>query len=318
MMTFSFRGDNGNYFGTQHIEHYTERAKGGAGLIIVQSTNVVGVSTATGMWTPGSMDALAKIAANAAAYDATVMLQLSCRNREDIDINALTTNDIHEMQKEMKHAAAKAHDLGFHGVEFHCAHGFTQCRFLDAAQNRRTDAFGASAINRAKIVTDILPDIRRDTGNSFIIAVRMGEYAPTRKDGLELAKIFEAAGIDMLDVSFGMHMPEGPVPEDFPFSPVTHSAYVFKQELTLPVIGLYEIRTEEQARLLISSGYADIAGIGRGMFADPHFANHVLNSEAVNTCFTCKECSWFTDHTKCPAQKRLAPKTGKRTPKETL
>jgi len=191
-------------------------------------------------------------------------------------------------------------------VEFHCAHGYTLCRFLDATQNRRNDAFGASPENRARIVTDILPDIRRDTDKAFLVSLRMGEYTPTREDGLKLAQIFEDSGIDMLNLSFGMHMPEGPVPEDFPFSPVTHSAYAFKQALALPVIGLYEIRTEEQARLLISGGYADIAGIGRGMLADPHFAKHVLNSESVNTCCSCKQCSWFTDHTQCPARKKSA------------
>ena len=308
MVTFSLFGDDGNYFGRQHIAHYTERAKSEAGLIIVQSTNVMGASTSTGMWTSGSMEALAKIAANASSYGATVMIQLSCNNRADIDINALSTEDIRAMQQEMRHAVIKAHGLGFHGVEFHCAHGFTLCRFLDAARNRRTDKFGGSAANRARIITGILPEIRSKTDDSFIVSVRMGEYTPTREDGLELAKIFEDSGIDMLDVSFGMQMPEGPVPEGFPFSPVTHSAYVFKQELSLPVIGLYDIRTEEQARLLISGGYADIVGIGRGMLADPHFAQHVLNSEVVNTCFACKQCSWFTDHTQCPARQKFAHK----------
>ena len=309
MVTFSFRGDDGNYFGRQHIEHYKERARGGAGLIIVQSTNVMGASSATGMWTPGSVEALTKIAANASSYGASAMLQLSCNNGADIDINALTEGDIRTMQQEMKHAAVQAHAIGFHGVEFHCAHGYTLCRFLDATQNRRSDEFGSSAVNRGRIVTDMLPDIRRDTDETFIVSVRMGAYLPTRKDGLELAGIFESSGIDMLDVSYGMHIPEGPVPEDFPFGPVTHSAYVFKQALALPVIGLYEIRTEEQVRLLISGGYADFVGIGRGMLADPDFANHVLKSEDVNTCFTCKKCSWFTDHTQCPAQQKLTRKS---------
>ncbi|WP_416182838.1 hypothetical protein [Methanosarcina sp.] len=49
LVTFSFHGDNGSYYGKQHIEHYTKRAKGGAGLIIVQATRVSGAVDSTGM-----------------------------------------------------------------------------------------------------------------------------------------------------------------------------------------------------------------------------------------------------------------------------
>ncbi|MDR3321635.1 MAG: hypothetical protein LBS93_04235 [Synergistaceae bacterium] len=42
VMTFSFHGDNGDFYGNQHVEHYTEAARGGTGLVILQATNVVG------------------------------------------------------------------------------------------------------------------------------------------------------------------------------------------------------------------------------------------------------------------------------------
>lgn len=62
MVTFSFQGDNGSYYGKQHIEHYTQRAKGGAGLIIVQATQVAGAINSTNLWSPDNVAALKQIA----------------------------------------------------------------------------------------------------------------------------------------------------------------------------------------------------------------------------------------------------------------
>ena len=175
-------------------------------------------------------------------------------------------------------------------------------KFLDAKYNRRTDEFGGRLENRARVVTGILADVRQKTSDNFILSARMGEYQPESRDGLAMAMHFEALGIDMLDISFGMELPKAAVPSGFPFSPVTYSAYAVKQAVSIPVIGLYGIRTREQACMLIENGYADIAGIGRAMLADSHFAAHILNGEPVNSCHGCKTCMWFTDHTKCPAR----------------
>jgi NADPH2 dehydrogenase len=302
MVTFSFHGDNGSYYGSQHIEHYTERAKGGAGLIIIQATNVLGASVSTEMWSSGSIEALTQITANVHSYGTVVMMQLAVY--DDMNINLLSKAQIHEIQAELKQAAINACDMGFDGVEYHFAHGFTLCRFLDVSHNHRSDEFGGSAENRARILTEILPVIRENTRSSFIVSVRMGEYLPEGKDGIEMAQIFEIAGIDMLNISFGMQPPVNPIPDNFRCSSMTYSGCKIKKEVNIPVIAVNEIRTEEQVRFLIENDYADFAGIGRGMLADAEFANHVMNSEPVNMCCGCKNCLWYTEHKKCPAKKK--------------
>jgi NADPH2 dehydrogenase len=84
---------------------------------------------------------------------------------------------------------------------------------------------------------------------------------------------------------------------------MTYSGCKIKKEVNVPVIAVNEIRTEKQVRFLIENDYVDFAGIGRGMLTDSEFANHVLRSEPINQCHGCKNCLWFTDHTKCPARK---------------
>jgi len=67
---------------------------------------------------------------------------------------------------------------GFDGVEYHFAHGFTLCKFLDASYNKRTDLYGGDAANRARILIELLPEIRNSTHDKFIVSVRMSEYLP--------------------------------------------------------------------------------------------------------------------------------------------
>ncbi len=303
MVTFSFHADNGSYYGSLHIEHYTERAKGGAGLIILQATNVLGASAFTEMWTAGSMEALTQIAANIHSYGAAALMQLAVY--DEMEINLLSIAQIHELQAELKQAAVNACNMGFDGVEYHFAHGFTLCRFLDATTNQRMDEYGGNTENRARILTEILPDIRKNTRSNLIISVRMGEYLPESGDGVKTAQVFERAGVNLLNISFGMQPPVQPVPDGFICSPMTFSGCKIKKEVSIPVIAANEIRTEEQVRFLIENDYTDFAGIGRSMLADAEFAYHVINSEPVNKCFGCKQCFWFTDHVKCPASKSI-------------
>lgn len=304
MVTFSFQGDNGSYYGKQHIEHYTQRAKGGAGLIIVQATQVTGAANATNLWSPDNVAALRQIAENCHAYGAIIMVQLSCG---DVDINQLSTSEVQTMQLDMKQAAISVCELGFDGVEYHFAHGFTLCKFLDAAYNRRTDLYGGAAANRTRILSELLPEIRRNTHEKFIIGLRMGEYLPDGQDGVEIARLFENDGIDLLHISFAMKPPEHSVPVNFQGSPTTYSGCRIKKAVNIPVIAVNEIRTGEQVHFLLKNDFVDFVAIGRGMLADPEFALHVIQGEPINQCFGCGgnvvTCRWFTDHTLCPADR---------------
>ncbi len=304
MFPFSFHGNDGAFYGKQHIEHYTERAKGGTGLIIMQGTRVFGATDSTNLWSSENTAVLKKVVDYCHGYGAIIMLQLSCG---DMNINELSTDEIYSMQKDMKKAAIYACEIGFDGVEYHFAHGFTLSKFIDSSYNKRTDQYGGEAINRTRILTELLPEIREKTHEKFIIGVRMGEYLPKSQDGIEVAKIFEKAGIDLLHISFGMNPPTHAIPEKFKCSPMTYSGCKIKKEVSIPVIAVNEIQTEEQVRFLIENNFVDFAAIGRGMLTDPEFANHVINGEPLNRCFGCGEnlnkCKWFTDHTLCPGRK---------------
>lgn len=309
MLPLSFQGVSS--YGNQHVEHYTARAKGGAGLIITQAISAKGDADSADVWSADNVAVLKEIVSKCHAYGAGIILQLHdeyALGQSSFDINQLTMGQINHIQRELSKAAISACEIGFDGVEYHCVHGSALCRAIDASYNKRTDQYGGSAANRTRILTELLPEIRKDTHDQFLVGVRMGEYLPDSQDGIQAAKAFEAAGFDFLDITFGLKQPEHAVPEGFLCSPITYSGCKIKKEISIPVIAGNDIRSEEQVRFLIENEYVDFAAIGRGMLADADFVNHVMRGEPINKCLGCggssSKCKWFTDHTSCPATKR--------------
>ena len=304
MFCFTFTGDNGGMYGEQYVEHYTKRAKGGTGLIIVQATSVVGAAKQIGVWSDEQMKPLEKIAQNCHSYGSTVMMQLSCG---DIDINELSIEQIHTMQEDCIAAAARAKQAGFDGSEYHFAHGYTLCRFLDSTFNKRTDNYGGALENRIRFLTEIMPQVREAVGEQFIVSVRMGGNIPDVAGAIDVAKAFEEAGIDLLHISFGMEQPTNAVPTGFKCSAIAFNASEIKKHVNIPVIAVSEIFTGQQAKFLVENEYVDFVAIGRGIYADENWANKVLADEPIQQCRNCggssRKCMWFVDHTKCPAQK---------------
>jgi 2,4-dienoyl-CoA reductase-like NADH-dependent reductase (Old Yellow Enzyme family) len=300
-VTFSFHGDGDDYFGGQHLEHYTRAARGGAGIVYVQGTGSQGAIDGTGQWTHGSRAALEKIASAIRENGALAMIQLSWGGDRETDLNALTTDELLFRQKELLTAAKHVGELGFDGLEFHFGHGFLLCKLFDEDANRRTDRFGGSLERRVSVITDIIPEIREKNGDGFILAARMGAYLPTLENGLDTARLLEKSGIDMLNITFSI-APPPEAPDGFPLSGMAYGGYLVKQAVTIPVIGVGGITDGEAAQTLVSNGYADIAGVARGILADPDFPRKVLSGEPIHKCLSCRECKWFTDHNKCPAR----------------
>jgi 2,4-dienoyl-CoA reductase-like NADH-dependent reductase (Old Yellow Enzyme family) len=277
---------------------------GGTGLIIVQATSVVGAAKQSGVWSDEQLKPLEKIAQNCHSDGSTVMMQLSCG---DIDINELSIEQIHIMQQDCIAASARARKAGFDGSEYHFAHGYTLCRFLDPTFNKRTDNYGGTLENRIRFLTEIVPQVREAVGEDFIVSVRMGGNIPDVIGAIDVAKAFEEAGIDLLHISFGMREPANAIPVDFKCSIIAFNASAIKKNVKIPVIAVSEIFTGEQAKFLLENEYVDFAAIGRGIYADENWANKVLAGEPIQQCCNCggssRKCLWFVDHTKCPAKK---------------
>jgi 2,4-dienoyl-CoA reductase-like NADH-dependent reductase (Old Yellow Enzyme family) len=145
---------------------------------------------------------------------------------------------------------------------------------------------------------EIIDKIRKATGKDFIIACRIGCNEPGLENGIENAKILEAAGLDLLHVSTGFESPMSgpgpyPVPQDFKYNWVVYGGTQIKQNVKIPVIAVNGIRTPEQAGYLIENNLADFAALGKGLLVNPEWANEAQQNQKAATCLDCKVCSYF-------------------------
>lgn len=200
-------GDAEGGFNQRGIDYYTERAKGGTGLIITSVTFVDNEVEEHAMPScPGAtynpvhfVRTAREMTERIHAYGAKVFLQLSGGfGRVTIPTNLgefppvapsaiphrwlnktcrpLTVEEIHSIVKKFGDGAYNAKRAGFDGVQIHAVHeGYLIDQFAIALFNNRTDEYGGSLENRLRFAKEIVEEIKARCGQDFPVALR---YSP--------------------------------------------------------------------------------------------------------------------------------------------
>ena len=191
---------------------------------------------------------------------------------------------------------------GFDGIELQCSHSSIVRGFLSPATNKRTDHYGGSIGNRARLLVDIVAAVRRVIGNRLALGVRLCgdeliEGGTTIDDAVDVARIVEATGqVDYINTSIGvataslfmieasMHIPPG-------YAMFIPSA--FRKAVDLPVVGVGRFKDPLQAERALADGHCDLVGVVRGQIADPDFAAKARAgaTDEIRLCLSCnQEC----------------------------
>ena len=180
-------------------------------------------------------------------------------------------------------AARRAVEAGFGMVEIHAAHGYLLHEFLSPVSNLRTDEYGGSLENRARLLLRVVASVRDAVGElPVFVRFSASDWAPTGWDVDACATVARwcyDAGADFFDVSSG-----GNVPADIPIGPGYQVPFAerIKHETGLPVSAVGIITEPEQASAIVTSGQADAVSLARELLRDPHFplrAAHELGVE---------------------------------------
>lgn len=102
-----------------------------------------------------------------------VALKLGAQSKLFPVPQAMTAADIEDVQRRFLNAALLAERAGFTGVEIHAAHGYLLSQFLSPLTNRRTDQWGGSLENRARLLFEIVRAVRAATKPGFAVAVKL-------------------------------------------------------------------------------------------------------------------------------------------------
>ncbi|MCW9709793.1 NADH:flavin oxidoreductase/NADH oxidase [Avibacterium sp. 21-586] len=290
-----------------HLLHYSSRAVGGVGLIIVEMTNVAPNGRITqhclGLWNDEQQAAFKKLTDSVHKHGAKIGVQIAHAGRKAQDEpNAvapsaihygeldyagqnlvtpkeLSTEEVKDLVQAFQNSVKRAVDAGFDTIEIHGAHGYLIHQFYSPKSNQRTDEYGQ---DKALFGVEVIQAARAVMPENMPLIVRISaqEYGENGFDidyGVQVAKRFADAGADVLDVSGGgdgvLH--KGNHPEFYAGYQVAFARKV-KEATGKPVIAVGMLDNPAVADHVLGVDDADLVAVGRGLLRDPYW---VLNAQ---------------------------------------
>jgi NADPH2 dehydrogenase len=260
-------------------EWYGARARGGAGLVIVEATNVTGF---VGRYRASDLSPVVEAIHEGGALAA---LQLFPGARGQTTAPAdLSRSDVTDLVQGYAAAAAILAAAGFDGVEIHGAHGFLLNQFFSPEQNLRDDAYGGTLAGRMLLAVQIVRAVRTALPAETLLLYR---HTPVGRgygleESVELGRELVDAGVDILDLSPSSI--NAPGDRAAPF-----------RALGIPLITVNDLDDVGRALTVLREDRADLVAVGRGLIADPEWPAKVREGRLgeIVRCIKCDEC--FTD-----------------------
>jgi 2,4-dienoyl-CoA reductase-like NADH-dependent reductase (Old Yellow Enzyme family)/thioredoxin reductase len=306
----------------QLLDYYEARAKGGAGMVIVETTSVdfprgIHASNRMVIDNDATLPGLAALAAVIQKHGARAIMQLNHAGRlgksKVSGIQPVAPSPIPapggQMPRELSideiarivalfaQAARRARKAGFDGVELHAAHGYLLATFSSPCSNRRTDRYGGSVENRARMLVEVLTAIRQSVGDEYPLWCRINarEYgAPdglTLEDGRSIARRVNGL-VSAISVSARGYGLDSLV--NYPDEPgaMLPLAAEIRKVVSVPVIAVGRM-TPEVAERAIAAGHADLIAQGRQSIADPETPNKIFSGrlDDIRPCIACFYCA---------------------------
>jgi 2,4-dienoyl-CoA reductase (NADPH2) len=210
---------------------------------------------------------------------------------------ALSADGVRDQIAAFVNCASLARAAGYDGVEIMGSEGYFINEFLVPRTNQRSDEWGGSFENRARLALEVVRRTRRAVGHDFIIIFRISgldlvEGGGTGAEVEWLASQMEAAGASMLNTGIGWH--EARVPTIAGVVPRGAFGWVsarIKAATRLPVIATNRLNMPAEAEALLASGAADLVSMARPLLADPDLPRKARAGrvDEINTCIACNQ-----------------------------
>jgi 2,4-dienoyl-CoA reductase-like NADH-dependent reductase (Old Yellow Enzyme family)/thioredoxin reductase len=280
------------------IDYYSERASGGIGAIIVESTYIdkrgQGKPNQLGIYSDHLIPGLSQLAKAIKAGGTGAILQINhvggvasqkvigkqpvapslARFFKEVP-HVLTLTEIEEIQNTFAEAGRRAKQAGFEGVEVLAGHDYLICQFLSPYINGRTDKYGGDLEHRALFALEVIEKIRDKVGDQFTLGFRINgdDFVPggiTPDEVNRFAGMLQDKGVDYIHVSAGLRDSIQYVIQPVYIKPAcnVHLAERIKKIVKIPVItvGSHTVETAEKA---LKEEKADLVAFARPLLADP-------------------------------------------------
>ncbi len=190
---------------------------------------------------------------------------------------AMTRQDMDRITAAFEMSTRRAEAAGIDWLELHCAHGYLLSSFICPLTNLRTDDYGGSLENRCRYPLEVFKAIRAAWPQGKPISVRISAHdwasgGNTVEDAVEIARLFQAKGADMIDVSSGQTTRAAkPIYGRMYQTPFADR---IRNEVGIATIAVGAITEADHANSIIAAGRADLCAIARPHLADPAWTLH--------------------------------------------
>lgn len=229
----------------------------------------------------------------------------------NIKSTKMEKDEIQDIIVAFGRAAALCKRAGVDGIEIHAVHeGYLLDQFAMGCTNHRDDEYGGSLENRLRFACEIIKEIKKTCGADYPVSVRYSveskmiafnvgalpgeeytEFGRDLQEGIEGAKILEAAGADMLDADNGTYDSWywAHPPMYMPLSCNLESSAAIKPHVDIPVVCSGRMEDPDTASAAVESGKIDAVGIARQFLCDPEYATKVKEGRAddIRPCIAC-------------------------------
>ncbi len=308
----------------RHVDYYEARARGGVGLVCVESS-VVSLDGQQGAplvlsSDPRCIEGYARIAEAVHRHGARVCGQLTHYGNQAHQLTtrapligpsrlpdlasrepavAMSRADLDRVREQFAAGARNLASAGFDAVEIKAAHDGLLRQFLSPACNDRQDEYGGSVENRVRYPLEVAASVRQAIGAGLALSVRLtldecvqGGYG--LEEGIAFARAFEDSSLfDVISPDIGIwasvEKVVAPMPTEEGYA--QHAFGALAEAVQLPIIACGRICTPEYGERLLAEGMAHAIGMARQLIADPDFAEKALSGQArrIRPCTACNQ-----------------------------
>lgn len=293
MAQYSCEGESGQV-NDWHRVHYTARAVGQVGLIIVEATSVTAQGRITpdhlGIWSDDHVEGLRRLVSGLHRHGAKAGIQLVHAGRkggiggtliapsaipfgpQSSIPEAMNGEQIADIVTAYAEAAARAKAAGFDCLEIHAAHGYLLNQFLSPLSNVREDGYGGDRERRYRLLSEAVEAVKRVWEGPLFVRLSAAEYHPdgNRPEDIDdFALRLKEQGVDLIDCSSG-----GIVPaqiETYPGYQIPLAERI-RKAANIPTGAVGLISSPQLADAIIRNGQADLVFLGRELMRDPYWA----------------------------------------------
>jgi len=308
--------DEKGHVTSELIDHYHRLAEGGVGTIITGFSNIMDYDKPThnmnGIYNDVFIDEYRELIENVHEHNVNIIMQIvhggtkwgpsAVKHKSTGTVpKEMTRDDVKTVIQAFGDAALRVQKAGFDGVQIHAAHGFLLSMFLNPYYNTRTDEYGGSIENRARIIFETYEAVRKSVGPDYPVFIKVNskdfmDNGLTFEDSLYVCKELSDKGIDMIEVSGGSYSSregEGPMRNtENNESYFKDYAAKIAHEVDVPVALVGGNRRIEKMTEILNTTKIDYFSMARPFIHEPGLINRWMEHDLDSTeCVSCHACN---------------------------